>query len=61
MKPALDELERRLRDYRLMADPCEIAAVFMDIAKDKHPDEFNDWMSQLALDVLHEKTSEILI
>ena len=55
MGPALNELKKRLRDYRIMADACQIATLFMDIVKDKHGDEFGDWMSQLAADVLREK------
>jgi len=58
MKPALDELKKRLKDYRIAADACQIATVFTDIVKDKHTEQFSDWMNQLALDVLHDKTSD---
>lgn len=54
---ALGELEKRLHDYRITADACQIATVFMDLVKDKHADEFAEWISQLAVDVLHQKTS----
>ena len=57
-KPALGELAKRLADYRIKADPCQIATIMMDIVKDKHPQEFTNWMSQLAVDVLHEKTAD---
>lgn len=54
---ALGELEKRLKDYRITADACQIATVLMDLVKDKHSDDFAEWISQLAVDVLHEKTS----
>jgi hypothetical protein len=54
--PALAELEERLKLNGIDADPCNVASAWLGLASDnewnKRPDQFAEWLEQLAMDVL---------
>lgn len=54
--PALDELAEHLRGRSIDVDPRTVAAVILEIARDKlskdGPGQLADWVQQLAIDML---------
>jgi hypothetical protein len=49
-------LEERLKLNGIDADPCNVASAWLGLASDnewnKRPDQFAEWLEQLAMDVL---------